>query len=79
MTEIVFLIYIKSTTLIITQDIITLTVNFFIDCTNQDYKDISSFIYATDFEVRIVTVANLIGRINFEFVGIRKTGYLLAD
>jgi len=77
MTEILFLIYIKSTTLI-TQDIITLPVNFFIDCKNQDYKDISGFIYVTDFEVRIVTVANLVGRINFEGVGIRKTGYLLT-
>ena len=79
MTEILFLIYIKSTTLIISQDIITLPVNFFIDCTNQDYKDISRFIYATDFELRIVTVANLKDRINFEVVGIRKTEYLLAD
>jgi hypothetical protein len=36
--------YIKSTARIKTQDIITLTVNYFIDCTNQDGKDISSMI-----------------------------------
>jgi len=40
MTEILFLIYIKSAARIITQDIITFTVKFSFDCTNQDYKDI---------------------------------------
>jgi len=42
-------------------------------------KDILSFIYVTEFEVPIVTVAILVGRISFEGVGIRKTEYLLAD
>jgi len=59
MTEILFLIYIKSTPRITSQDIITFTVTFFIDCTNQDYKDIPCFVYVTDFELGIVIVAIL--------------------
>jgi len=74
-----FLIYMKSTARIITQDIVTFTVNFFIDFTNQYYKDISCFIYVTNFEIGIVIFANTKGRINLEYVGIRRTGYLLAD
>ena len=79
MAEMLFLIYIKSTARIITQDIITFTVNVFIDFINQYYKDISCFIYVTNFEIGIVIFSNPVGRINLECVGIKRTGYLLAD
>jgi hypothetical protein len=58
-TEISFLIYTNSKSRIISQDIITFTLNFFIHCTNQDDKNISSFTYVTDCELDIVIVANL--------------------
>jgi len=74
-----FLIYIKSTARIITQHIITFTVNVFIDFNNQYYKDISCSIYVTGFEIRIIIFANTKGRISLECVGIKRTGYLLAD
>jgi hypothetical protein len=36
------------------------------DCCIQDNKDISSFTYVTDYELGIIIIANLKGRINSE-------------
>jgi hypothetical protein len=42
------------------------------DCSSQDNKDIWSFTYVTDYELGIVVVANLKGRIKFEDVTTRR-------
>ena len=60
--------YMESTSRIITQDNITITVNFFIDFTNQVRKHISSFIYVSDYELGIIVIGNPEGRINSEDV-----------